>query len=109
MSKLVRAEVLFDLDPDKVTILDVRTPVEYGFGTVRGSVNANFDYEQEAFDQAALDALASLSKDKPVYVFCHLGPRSEMAARTLEDMGFVEVYDIEGGWRAYQRLLACRA
>ena len=108
MAELVSAEALLGADPERVTILDVRTPMEYGFGTVRGSVNANFDYEEEAFDEAALEVLSTLPKDKPVYVFCHIGPRSEMAAEAHEEMGFAEVYDVEGGWRAYQRLLAER-
>ncbi len=109
MSELVSAEVLFDLDLSQATVLDVRTPLEYGFGTLKGSVNANFDYEDEAFDDAALEALRTLPKDRPTYVFCHSGPRSEMAAEALEAMGFSEVYDIDGGWRAYQRLLAQRS
>lgn len=108
MTQLVSAEKLFELNPMQATILDVRTPMEYGFGTVRGSVNASFDYEEEAFDEDALEVLAELPKDRATYVFCHTGPRSELAVEALEEMGFAEVYDIDGGWRAYQRLLAQR-
>ena len=108
VAKLVKAERLLDVDLGAATILDVRTAEEYGLGTVPGSVNANFDYEDEAFDEAALEVLAGLPKDAPTYVFCHSGPRSEMAAEDLEGMGFVEVYDVEGGYRAYQRALIAR-
>lgn len=108
MSELVKAAVLLDADPDAVTILDVRTAEEYGLGTVPGSVNANFDYEDETFDETALETVAALPKDIPTYVFCHNGPRSELAAEVLADMGFAEVYDVEGGYRAYQRALIAR-
>ena len=105
MSELVSAKELLGIDATQVTILDVRTAEEYGLGTVPGSINANFDYEEEAFDEAALEVLSALPKQRPTYVFCHIGPRSEMAAEALEKMGFAEVYDVEGGWRAYQREL----
>lgn len=108
MPQTVNAEVLLNLDSASATILDVRTAEEYGLGTVPGSVNASFDYDDEAFDGAALETIAKLPKDVPVYAFCHNGPRSEMAAEALEEMGFAAVYDVEGGYRAYQRALIAR-
>jgi len=39
----------------------------------------------------------TLDKNKPVYVYCAVGGRSATAAKILSDMGFTEVYDLEGG------------
>ena len=108
MAELVKAEVLLDLDPEAAMILDVRKAEEYGLGTVPGSVNANFDCGNEEFDEEALATIAALPKELPTYVFCHNGVRSELAAEELEAMGFVDVYDVEGGYRAYQRALIAR-
>lgn len=108
MAEVVKAAALLGVDSSAVTILDVRTAEEYGLGTVPESVNASFDYEDEAFDEAALEVVAGLPKGMPTYVFCHNGLRSELASEALEDMGFAEVYDVEGGYRAYQRALIAR-
>lgn len=105
MPKLIKAKDLIGLDAASVTILDVRTTEEYNLGTVPGSINANFDYENEEFDEEALAVVSKLPKDLSTYVFCRTGPRSELAAAALEAMGFAEVYDVEGGYRAYQRAL----
>lgn len=46
-------------------------------------------------------APAELAKDKPVYVICRTGNRSRTASESLVRLGFVEVYNIEGGIRAW--------
>ena len=42
-------------------------------------------------------------KDIPVYVYCRSGGRSASAARKMEELGFVKVYNLDGGiggWNA---------
>ncbi len=78
-------------------LLDVRTPEEFSKGNLGGSVNVNWnggDFEQK---------VATMDKGKPVFVYCLAGGRSASAAKKLREMGFTEVYDLEGGimkWRA---------
>lgn len=46
------------------------------------------------------DELPSL--DTPIAVYCLRGPRSEMASQTLLEMGYKEIYQLEGGITAWQ-------
>ncbi|MGO8609173.1 rhodanese-like domain-containing protein, partial [Rhizobium johnstonii] len=44
----------------------------------------------------------ALDKSKPVFVYCMSGPRSTAASTKLQEMGFENVYMMEGGmmkWR----------
>ncbi len=69
--------------------IDVRTPVEYAAGHAVNAANLPLDM---------LDAeLASLDKDKPVYVICQTGRRSQKGAEILKKAGFEEIYNIAGG------------
>lgn len=80
--------------PDKV-ILDVRTAGEYAQGHLNGAVL--MDIRQSTFKQQ----LSKLDRNKPVFVYCLAGSRSEAAAAAMVDMGFKQVYDLDGGIRAW--------
>jgi rhodanese-related sulfurtransferase len=76
-------------------LVDVRTPEEYREGYITGSKNLNFhapDFAQR---------LSELDKNKPVLVYCAVGGRSGKAALQLREMGFEQVYDLEGGIKAW--------
>jgi len=79
------------LDPDEVTILDVRTQEEFKRGTIKGAVNIPLDDLR--------DRLSELDKNKPAYVFCQVGFRGYVAARILSQNGFRDVYNLSGGYR----------
>lgn len=69
--------------------IDVRTPAEYAGGHAVNAVNLPLD---------KLEAeLASLDKDKPVYVICQTGRRSQKGSEILQKAGFEEIYNITGG------------
>lgn len=79
------------------TILDVRTPEEWAGGIIEGAKKQNF-YEDNFAEQ-----LQSLPKDQPVYVYCAAGGRSSEAAKIMSEMGFSEIYNLDGGmgrWNA---------
>lgn len=76
-------------------LVDVRTPQEFAQGAIPGSVNVPL--------QTIQGALSSLSKDKPVIVYCVSGNRSAQAQMFLENMGFGDVHNL-GSIRKY---LAC--
>jgi rhodanese-related sulfurtransferase len=46
-------------------------------------------------------ALAELDKDKPVYVICNSGNRSRTASAILVKLGFAQVYNVDGGIKAW--------
>ncbi|MDD3005561.1 rhodanese-like domain-containing protein [Flavobacterium sp.] len=74
-----------------VTIIDVRTSREYNDGHIKNAQNINVqssDFEEK---------MASFDKEKPVYIYCRSGARSGKAGKILEEMGFTEIYDLNGG------------
>ena len=85
-----------------VTLLDARTPVEYGNGHVEGFVNIPVDELRDNLDR--------LDPSKPVYVMCQSGLRSYLACRLLTQRGF-DCWNFSGGYRFYQMVngdrLAC--
>ena len=79
-----------------VQLIDVRTPQEYAGGHLRNALNINI--RSDDFD----DGLNKLDKTKPIMVYCLSGGRSSLAAKKMQEMGFNEVYDLDGGimkWR----------
>jgi rhodanese-related sulfurtransferase len=77
--------------------LDVRTPGEVASGVLPGA--STIDISDGRFQQRA----ALLSRSRPVFVYCASGYRSRGAAQTLHDLGFAEVYNLEGGVYSWRR------
>ena len=75
-----------------VTLLDTRTPGEYGRGHIEGFINIPVDDLRER--------LHELDRTKPVYVICQSGLRSYIACRILAGHGF-DCYNFSGGYRFY--------
>ena len=47
-------------------------------------------------------ATAQLDKNKPVYLYCRSGNRSEKAAKILKEKGY-EVYNVLGGYNKWKQ------
>jgi rhodanese-related sulfurtransferase len=77
-------------------LIDVRTPREFSNGFIQGA--KNIDYNGDSFEKQ----IKKLDKNKPVLVYCAAGGRSENAAELLNEWGFKEVYDLEGGYNAWK-------
>ncbi len=72
-------------------LVDVRTTEEYAVSHLKNAQNicvTSTDFKEK---------VASLDKEKPVYVYCKKGGRSAKAAVILKEMGFTKVYDLQGG------------
>lgn len=72
-------------------LVDVRTPEEYAEGHLKNALNINFnsgDFAQQ---------ISKLDKKKAVYVYCRSGGRSGSAVRQMQEMGFTEIYNMDGG------------
>lgn len=78
-----------------VQILDVRTPDEYGQGHIENAKLMNF------YDSDFEEQLKTLDPKKPVYVYCRSGGRSGNAKNMMEQLGFAEVYNLDGGMMAW--------
>lgn len=72
-------------------LLDVRTPEEWSEGIIEGAIMLN--YYEDDFDSK----LAQLDKEKPVAVYCKSGGRSGGAMTKMNELGFKEVYNLDGG------------
>ncbi len=88
------AALLEDPPPDLV-ILDVRTLDEFAEGHIAGAEMLDF-YRPDFSAQ-----LAGLDKDTPYLVYCRSGNRSEQTRAIMEDLGFTDVADLDGGALAW--------
>ncbi|MFS4457236.1 rhodanese-like domain-containing protein [Maribacter sp. 2304DJ31-5] len=78
---------------DNAVILDVRTEEEIEEGYIPNAVHIDF-YLGEEF----VDELGKLDKTKNYYVYCRSGNRSGQACVIMDDMGFENAYNLEGGF-----------
>ncbi|MDW7690995.1 rhodanese-like domain-containing protein [Flammeovirgaceae bacterium SG7u.111] len=79
-------------------LVDLRTPGEVAQGTLKNC--EVIDYTQPDFREN----LKMLDKDKPVFIYCAVGGRSNQSMSIFHEMGFKEVYDLKGGIKAWARL-----
>jgi NADPH-dependent 2,4-dienoyl-CoA reductase/sulfur reductase-like enzyme/peroxiredoxin family protein/rhodanese-related sulfurtransferase/TusA-related sulfurtransferase len=87
----VRWDQLKDLGD--ALLLDIRTPDEFGIGTLPGAVN---------LPQQLLRAkLGTLPRDKLIVAFCGVGLRSYMAERILKQNGF-NAASLSGGYKTWE-------
>ena len=77
-----------------VSIVDVRTPFEYGMGHVEDSLNIPLDQVADR-----LEDFRALGR--PLVLCCASGNRSGQATRFLQQQGLEEVYN-GGGWAEVQ-------
>ena len=78
-------------------ILDVRTEEEFESGYIKGALNLDI--------RGGADFIASveeLDKSKAYFVYCRSGARSGQACQLMGQMGFENVYNLEGGVLAWE-------
>jgi rhodanese-related sulfurtransferase len=74
-------------------LLDVRTVEEVKAGALAGAINI-------VYDDAFADKLSTL-ENKPIFIYCGSGIRSAKAATILKEKGYNEVYEMDGGMKAW--------
>lgn len=82
-------------DHPDASVLDVRTPEEIAAGMIPSAKHIDF------YDPNFASLIGELPKDKPVLVYCAAGGRSGQAMSKMKGMGFTEVYNLNGGYRAW--------
>ncbi len=85
---------IYDNNKDYI-VIDVRTPQEFNEGHVKGAININF------YDENFEEQLDELNKDKKYLIYCRSGSRSSKTLILMENLQFINVYDLEGGILAY--------
>ena len=74
-----------------VLILDVRTPGEVAEGFIEGA--RMIDFQGGSFETE----IESLDKNATYAVYCRSGNRSGQAVKIMQDAGFFNLYNLEGG------------
>lgn len=86
-----------ELDQKKgIMLLDVRSDHEYSEGHIPGAVHVPLP--------AIGERVKKLKKDKELVVYCRNGNQSIWAIKRLMGMGYKNLYNLKGGYRAWKRL-----
>lgn len=80
---------------EKINLIDCREPHEYEEANLGGKL-----IPLGKFQSMDLDDLEDL-KEEEVIVHCRSGRRSQMACMILDQMGFKDTYNVEGGILAW--------
>ena len=82
----------------KYVVIDVRTPEEYAAGHINGAVN--YDYYSDDFEDNLEENLTD--KSKSYIVYCRSGKRSLYSAQIMEELGYKDIINLEGGFLAWE-------
>ena len=74
-----------------VITLDVRTPGEFAEGYIEGA--RLIDFQSGNFE----NEIAALDKNATYAVYCRSGNRSGQAVKVMQDAGFSNVFNMNGG------------
>ncbi|NND62962.1 MAG: rhodanese-like domain-containing protein [Flavobacteriaceae bacterium] len=85
------------ISKSKVQLVDVRTPQEYKGGSIKKAINIDI-FQSNSFQEK----IQKLDKNQPVYIFCRSGSRSKRAAGLMLKLGFTKIFDLQGGYMAWQ-------
>jgi rhodanese-related sulfurtransferase len=80
-----------------IQLIDVRTPKEYEGGHIENATLIDY------FSSTFKETLLTLDKEKPLYLYCKSGGRSGKASKILAELGFKEIYDLNGGYMAWEK------
>ncbi len=96
----VRPEEWNDLicDPD-VLLIDTRNNYEVELGTFKNAINPNTENFRDF--PAYVDLHLLDKKDRKIAMFCTGGIRCEKSTAYLKDLGFQDVYQLDGGILGY--------
>ncbi len=98
--KLKPAELKQWLDEGRpVTLLDTRNDYEVKLGTFHNALTLDLDHFRNF--PAAVRALPEALKDQPIVMFCTGGIRCEKAGPFMEQEGFRNIHQLEGGILKY--------
>ncbi|OGD87005.1 sulfurtransferase [Candidatus Curtissbacteria bacterium RBG_13_35_7] len=81
---------------DNFVILDVRAPQEFASGYIEGAIN--FNYIASNFKEE----IEKLDRNKTYLVYCQSGRRSSAATKIMQELGFEDVYNMQGGFSQWQ-------
>lgn len=78
------------------SLIDVRTPQEFAQASILKA--KNIDFNGDNFEEE----LGKLEKDKPLFIYCKSGGRSEKAVEKAKEMGFERIIELDGGMESWK-------
>ena len=98
MADLTQQEWAAQLAADEnALILDVRTSEEVEEGYIPNSIHIVI-YKGQGF----IEEVESLDKAKNIYVYCRSGNRSGQACAIMSQLGFVNTFNLVGGFMNWE-------
>jgi rhodanese-related sulfurtransferase len=79
---------------ENAILLDVRTPEELAGGKIANAQNI-------VWDDSFANKLSDL-EHKPIFIYCGSGIRSAKAAAVLKEKGYTDIYELDGGMKAWK-------
>lgn len=76
---------------EKEQVIDVRTPKEFEQGHLKNAQNIHL------YDQDFAQRIDKLDKKQTVYVYCKAGGRSAEAVEIMQNHGFENIIELQGG------------
>jgi rhodanese-related sulfurtransferase len=83
----------------RAKLVDTREESEYAAGHIKGA-----EWLGKGVIERDIEAKHP-DRDEPLYLYCGGGFRSALAVDNLQKMGYRNVVNVDGGWRALQALL----
>ena len=80
----------------RATLIDVREESEWEAGHARGARHLSKGLIERDIEKTIPD------KSAEVILYCGGGFRSALAAKSLQEMGYSNVWSLAGGWRAWE-------
>jgi rhodanese-related sulfurtransferase len=82
---------------EQIVVIDVREPDEFAKGKIPGAYTIPRGVLEMQLD-------GRLPREATVVLYCGGGARSALACKSLADMGYDQVENLDGGWGAWIRL-----
>jgi rhodanese-related sulfurtransferase len=81
-------------DGEQIVVIDVREPDEFARGKIPGAYTIPRGVLEMQVD-------GRLPREATVVLYCGAGARSALACKSLADMGYDKVENLQGGWSAW--------
>lgn len=97
--KEISIEKLTELDIETLLIIDIREESECRSGIIPNAINIPRGVLESCITKTLKDNKQTTNTN--IYLICHSGMRSTLAAESLLRMGLDNVYSISGGMKAW--------
>jgi len=98
-------DLVKDINKDNIVVIDVQSKdAVKKAGMIPGAIHAERGMLEFHADQSEENPfrISELDPSKQIVVYCGVGGQGALSAKTLKDMGFKNVSNLEGGVKAWK-------